>query len=257
MDNADFRGLLSSLKSDTKPKGGGGGGGGGGGDGGGDGSLRLVETCKSLLPSTYINLHTTPSKTKLNAIERAKKYKALAAKQKDKEDKADVSLTSKYRDRASERRLGISEEYTDITAEEAMTISIENSKYLGGEFHMKPCFSLSLSLSLLVLTNSRRKSLVRAGDEEHTHLVKGLDPILLAKMRRQLDDSRVSSKEEGGRGDSNIHFQTNLARLVYTQLFKNDAGSTISRKLESFLPGRTTYVFQTNEYKDNSLYETT
>lgn len=72
----------------------------------------------------------------------------------------------RYRDRATERRLGTAKEYT-ISEDAAKSLTVEESKYLGG-------------------------------DMEHTHLVKGLDFALLAKMRSEeevLDSMKEAAME--------------------------------------------------------------
>ncbi len=62
-----------------------------------------------------------------------------------------------YRDRAKERRLGLSTEYA-ISEEAVRGLTVEETKYLGG-------------------------------DMEHTHLVRGLDFALLAKVRAEMAEN--------------------------------------------------------------------
>lgn len=70
-----------------------------------------------------------------------------------------------YRDRAKERRLGVSSEYS-ISEEAVKGLTVEESKYLGG-------------------------------DMEHTHLVRGLDFALLAKVRAEItvEEERCVTKD--------------------------------------------------------------
>eukprot|EP00501_MAST-03F_sp_TOSAG23-6_P000363 GSMAST32.ASY1.ANO1.370.1 assembled CDS len=71
--------------------------------------------------------------------------------EESKKKKSKTEEASRFRDRASERRKGLNIDYKD--SEISQSISVENSKFLGG-------------------------------DEEHTHLVKGLDYALLKKVRQ-------------------------------------------------------------------------
>ena len=83
------------------------------------------------------------------------KYQALQAqraKQKEGTNGDEGGGESVYRDRATERRTGRSE-----VAQELASVDIEMSKFLGG-------------------------------DEEHTHLVKGLDFALLSKVRSDMNN---------------------------------------------------------------------
>jgi len=71
------------------------------------------------------------------------------------------SDSAKYRDRASERRTDSNPDYADAINQHVV-VDVEQSKFLGG-------------------------------DEEHTHLVKGLDLALLRKVRSTLGSLRAQS----------------------------------------------------------------
>lgn len=77
----------------------------------------------------------------------------------------------RYRDRAAERRKGRSD-YDEDAIERAANVDRELSKVLGG-------------------------------DEEHTHLVKGLDVVLLQRVRQQLREAEeTKAAPAAGAGDT-------------------------------------------------------
>lgn len=81
-----------------------------------------------------------------------------------------------YRDRAKERRLGVSSEYS-ISEEAVKGLTVEESKYLGG-------------------------------DMEHTHLVRGLDFALLAKVRAEItvEEERCVTRDVQPKFANGSHF---------------------------------------------------
>ena len=102
---------------------------------------------------------------------RTKEHKKSAKKSSNQKSavKEDNNATEKgdgYRDRAQERRNDANPDY-DAQLEAAANMDAEQTKYLGG-------------------------------DEEHTHLVKGLDYALLRKVRSETEKKSAAHKE----GDS-------------------------------------------------------
>ena len=98
-----------------------------------------------------------------------------------------------YRDRAQERRKNDNVDYIadTMSADRLKSFNIEQSKFLGG-------------------------------DEEHTHLVKGLDYILLQKMRRNTDPTTVqtnTAREEKPLAD--ISTSTGLGAKLKALLISN------------------------------------
>jgi hypothetical protein len=128
----------------------------------------------------------------------------------------------KYRDRALERRHGTTQEYV-LSEEAAKSLTVEESKYLGG-------------------------------DMEHTHLVKGLDFALLAKMRSEQEEKEAArgedlidnAREEAAQIQGTVSTRTTLG-LAVRKLCLNDQNSGARPKLELFLPGRTTFVFDLDD----------
>ncbi|XP_022948076.1 suppressor of mec-8 and unc-52 protein homolog 2-like [Cucurbita moschata] len=156
-----------------------------------------------------------------------KHYKDKFAR--NKEEKTEEPETPKYRDRAKERREDQNPDYestelgfhavappgtVDIRAADAHKLSIEKSKYLGG-------------------------------DVEHTHLVKGLDYALLNKVRSEIDKKPDAGGDTEGKAstlkeDQQILFRTATAKSVYKWIVKPQ---TVIKSNETFLPGRTTFIF--------------
>lgn len=122
-----------------------------------------------------------------------------------------------FRDRAKERRLGTSKEY-QISEEAVKSLTVEESKYLGG-------------------------------DMEHTHLVKGLDFALLAKVRAEMDikeDERDEQLEK--------QLDDALVKLEATTLLGKTVRNSVlterrsgRKNVDMFLPGRTTFVFDLDD----------
>ncbi|KAJ1934442.1 hypothetical protein FBU59_005697, partial [Linderina macrospora] len=122
-----------------------------------------------------------PPRVKNRANEDDKNRQKHGVKQHHKQQQ------SQYRDRAAERRNGVGSEYEEgerllqqlrdsATEEDSRQREYEQSKYLGG-------------------------------DIEHTHLVKGLDYLLLEKERarnggEELDDELERLQKEGPQADS-------------------------------------------------------
>ena len=133
----------------------------------------------------------------------------LLVRQQEKEE-------DEYRDRAKERRLGVSNEYA-ISEEAVKDLTVEESKYLGG-------------------------------DMEHTHLVKGLDFALLAKIRSEMEDKEpeVSRKQKSDhRKESEaLAARSALGGAMRAQLMQQ---SHASKPSELFLQGRTTFIFSLDE----------
>eukprot|EP00922_Rhytidocystis_sp_ex-Travisia-forbesii_P042831 GHVS01064042.1.p1 GENE.GHVS01064042.1~~GHVS01064042.1.p1 ORF type:complete len:328 (+),score=75.13 GHVS01064042.1:221-1204(+) len=168
---------------------------------------------------------------------RKSRYIELQKKSKAKAEPAPAS-TELYRDRACERRKG-KDEFYQVVAEELKEMrdrSVEESKYLGG-------------------------------DVEHTHLVKGLDFALLTKVRSELttlSDATVSKQQPEGAVGSN-RCASSLGRKLYSNILAGYhphhiqhshrvsriqqailKGLKFKNNTEMFLPGRTSYTFDTS-----------
>jgi len=143
----------------------------------------------------------------------AKKFKPHSKKM---QDAADLEK-QQFRDRAKERRLGTSKEY-QISEETVKSLTVEESKYLGG-------------------------------DMEHTHLVKGLDFALLAKVRSEMD-----AKEEKRDEQLEKALDDALTKLEATTLLGKTVRNAVlterrsgRKSIDMFLPGRTTFVFDLDD----------
>ena len=152
-------------------------------------------------------------------------------------------LAEKYRDRAEERRKRGTEEddeeEQDLDAE-ALRERRERSKYLGGS-------------------------------EETTHLVEGLDILLYERRKLEIELEEKRQKEAAARAsepsfmgakqividrhghakavDAPQEFKTTLGRGIYNALFQKEAPPPI----ETFLPGRMTYIFPLNPESTQEL----
>ncbi|CAD2103602.1 RED-like protein, putative [Plasmodium vinckei lentum] len=124
-----------------------------------------------------------------------KEEKKLKRKQKYllKKKKGDEKEEQKYRDRAEERRKGIIKDIEDASVlynNEKNTI--DESKFMGG-------------------------------DVEHTHLVKGLDFLLLNKVRNKLID-KINSEKEKSKGNKSVEKYNNIKTFNHEeskQIFKH------------------------------------
>ncbi|KAL6072587.1 IK cytokine [Balamuthia mandrillaris] len=249
--NADFRKIMMTP---LRPSSGGGGGGGGGSHASDSRKgLSLTET-KDFIQQQMKKDRQQKSKMQRKGKSEEKGAAAAEGKAGKKQKKA-----PKYRDRAKERRLGLANpDYEDIatelhaaaattaglaavpplaqsdmSAEEARQKAIEESKYLGG-------------------------------DMEHTHLVKGLDFALLSKIRSQVEQREAPSndgvktategvkmatddanKEEGDEAQPQCHsaMANNICGFVQAEQQKHKRDGNTATMVETFLKGRTTFVF--------------
>lgn len=122
-----------------------------------------------------------------------------------------------FRDRAKERRLGTSKEY-QISEEAVKSLTVEESKYLGG-------------------------------DMEHTHLVKGLDFALLAKVRAEMDVEEEEKDEQLDKALDDalnkLEAATPLGKSVRTLVLTERKRGR--KNIDMFLPGRTMFAFDLDD----------
>lgn len=95
------------------------------------------------------------------------------------------------------------------------------------------------------------------GDMDHTHLVKGLDYVLLEKVRREIENKEREAEEQldaelerpiGSKDgaassmvlETGLHFKTRLAEGIIETLFKTSNQNKVERN-EFFQPGRMAY----------------
>ena len=195
--------------------------------------------------------------------ERAKK-KAMAAahwrkkmKEKEEKEKGEGESAAKYRDRAAERRMGQNLDYEESEKELRATVTlsadggIRPSATPAGVTPIPPVIGKKeLETEDFLRTLSVEKSKYLGGDEEHTHLVKGLDFALLAKVKSEMvheeEKKKMEVKEKEKRAEEKegeVHFHTPLSRSLYTYLFQ----SAPRVHSDKFLRGRSTYLFDTSE----------
>eukprot|EP01125_Pyxidicula_operculata_P018840 TRINITY_DN6744_c0_g1_i1.p1 TRINITY_DN6744_c0_g1~~TRINITY_DN6744_c0_g1_i1.p1 ORF type:complete len:643 (+),score=203.61 TRINITY_DN6744_c0_g1_i1:6-1934(+) len=192
------------------------------------------ENAEPPTPSRFSHLDPNSKNTpRASSDKKRRHYK----KKQQHEDKSNT----KYRDRADERRKGINIDYGDTelmaptgfhavgpeiekqTTAEKQKQEIERSKFLGG-------------------------------DMEHTHLVKGLDYSLLAKVKSEMAKEEREKIREEERNKSNEpakvinalddaetpeKFSTHMGRSIFHMMFRNERPPTV----DNFLPGRTLFVY--------------
>ena len=116
---------------------------------------------------------------------------------------------SQYRDRAEERRADTNPDYDSSKSEHIANLDIEYSKFLGG-------------------------------DTEHTHLVKGLDYVLLQKIRneKKLEDkmNKVSSQSTSDKPLCEICPVTSLGMKVKLLMLRNTLPCSRERQQMEQLP---------------------
>lgn len=162
-----------------------------------------------------INEKNEPSKR------RGKAVRPQGAREEVVAEPSEVSL---YRDRAEERRRGVIDGSTShLSDRDVATLSIEESKYFGG-------------------------------DEEHTHLVRGLDYALLSKVRAEREQRQREEEKERRRSEDavmktdptvarkDVSGHSAVGRSVLQalgQISREVVGSTV----ETFLPRRTGFSY--------------
>lgn len=163
--------------------------------------------------------------------DRKKYYSKVNKNEKDEDDEKKV----KYRDRAKEMREGSNVDYQDneISFE---SMDMETSKFLGG-------------------------------DIQHTHMVKGLDYILLNRVRGDIDEKADEDLEKNLKKKKNdvskkvnrfekVKFSSVIGRRIHQILFPEDisvGGIVRERKMEAFFPGRMLFEFDLDPRESENM----
>ncbi|PVU93746.1 hypothetical protein BB561_003067 [Smittium simulii] len=226
----DFRNLLSTPQVNREPQ---------------ENISFLEQKRNGAIPKTprYSHLQQNSAKSSEFVEPKPRKPKLHKPKNADKS----TGSESKYRDRAYERRLGINSDYQQADKiMETLQNSIQDNN---------PLISDTTASNIVNPSNStpneqdsaRLKSALHyeqskylGGDAEHTHLVKGLDYLLLAKMKQKIinkvdqplpEDSISSLKESNlDHNANNIDFDSTQSidnqldkvadEFIHTQNFK-------------------------------------
>lgn len=186
-------------------------------------------------------------------------YKQKQSKQKKDNQKPDVQVepTPRYRDRAKERRAGKLSVSADDLVEEN-DVNEEDHLTQTADYR-------SVAPSLVVGTShaERRRMIIQeskylGGDMEHTHLVKGLDYVLLQKVRLEIQNKELEAEQildaeltkpekvKDLSNDDGLQFSTKLGSSICNILFSE---KPLERN-EYFYPGRMTYRI---ELEDDSV----
>ncbi|KAL5971194.1 Protein Red [Taenia solium] len=165
----------------------------------------------------------------------------------------------KYRDRARERREGkISSnmENLDPNAVENGGEGAEDREDEHDRLMRTADYRAVAPTSSASHAAERRRAIEESkyfgGDIQHTHLVKGLDYVLLEKVRREIKNKEMEAEQELdaelerpiGEGqreavEGGLHFKTRLAEGIIETLFKTNQGKV--ERNEFFQPGRMAY----------------
>ncbi|VDD74142.1 unnamed protein product [Mesocestoides corti] len=173
-----------------------------------------------------------------------------------------TSGAPKYRDRARERREG-----KIASNMEGLDPSVGDGGTEGAEDHEDEHDRLIRTADYRAVAPTvnashaadRRRAIEESkyfgGDIQHTHLVKGLDYVLLEKVRREMQKKELEAEQQldaelekpvaDGRreakaaGDSGLQFKTRLAAGIFETLFKTNQGKV--ERNEFFQPGRMAY----------------
>ncbi|VDO69715.1 unnamed protein product [Schistosoma mattheei] len=162
--------------------------------------------------------------------------------------KSDVSeSTHRYRDRAKERRDEHEMENDDDTLTRTADYRAVAPSSAAGASHAE-----------------RRRMLIQeskylGGDMEHTHLVKGLDYVLLQKVRLEIQNKEIEAEQaldielnkpdkmkESTNNEESIQFRTHLAASICNVIFNE----RLPERNEYFQPGRMAYRI---ELEDDSV----
>ncbi|XP_064404824.1 protein Red-like [Halichondria panicea] len=185
---------------------------------------------------------------------RKAKKKSFHAKVTREEDEWEAALSKKYRDRAKERRSGDNPDYKG--KEDALSISdITTYKSVAPNI-VDPSFAVEARNKAI------QESKFLGGDLQHTHLVKGLDFLLLDKVRQEhvtreqeqeemmlLEKKR--EKERARRAEhEDLKVHTTLGKNIYRTLFL----TKVPEKNELFAPRRMAYVYDLeDEYAQSDI----
>lgn len=186
-------------------------------------------------PDMAPNIQAQAAAKKQKATRHPHPQKPTGAKPSGKGD-AEAEAEAGYRDRAAERRMGLDSEWNGLASgmgmpQDISRLSYDESKYLGG-------------------------------DEEHTHLVKGLDYALLSKVRSERgakEDQKALQGTKDGALQSKLQgpsFRTPLSRAIYDFLFGRQQVLVRVASSERFLPRRTAFVYTMAE-RDTAEVPTT
>ncbi|CAH8494712.1 unnamed protein product [Schistosoma turkestanicum] len=187
-------------------------------------------------------------------------HKRHHVRSKKDTQKSDVSESShRYRDRAKERRDGKLVAPTEEVEEEREIDNDDDTLTRTADYRaVAPSSAAGASHA------ERRRMLIQeskylGGDMEHTHLVKGLDYVLLQKVRLEIQNKEIEAEhalddelnkpdkiKESTNNEEGIQFRTHLAANICNVLFNE----RLPERNEYFQPGRMAYRI---ELEDDSV----
>ncbi|CAH8521946.1 unnamed protein product [Schistosoma intercalatum] len=239
---------------------------------------KLLMTPKpSVQPSKIDEVHETGTRISTHHLERSDRirqdpsqtihrskhkisHKRHHVRSKKDAQKSDVSeSTHRYRDRAKERRDGKLVVPTEEVEEEREMENDDDTLTRTADYRaVAPSSAAGASHA------ERRRMLIQeskylGGDMEHTHLVKGLDYVLLQKVRLEIQNKEIEAEQaldtelnkpdkmkESTNNEESIQFRTHLAASICNVIFNE----RLPERNEYFQPGRMAYRI---ELEDDSV----
>ncbi|TNN07106.1 Protein Red, partial [Schistosoma japonicum] len=203
-----------------------------------------------------------PNQTTTHRSKHKPSHKRHHGRSKKDIQKSDVSESvHRYRDRAKERRDGKLAAPTEEVEEDRELENDDDTLTRTADYRaVAPSSAAGASHA------ERRRMLIQeskylGGDMEHTHLVKGLDYVLLQKVRLEIQNKEIEAEQalddelnkpdnkimkESSTNEEGIQYRTHLAANICNVLFNE----RLPERNEYFQPGRMAYRI---ELEDDSV----
>ncbi|CAH8518253.1 unnamed protein product [Heterobilharzia americana] len=245
LSNSDFRKLLMTPKPSTQPS-------------------KADETSETgargfTHPSDRSDRKRQDSSQSTHRSKQKVGHKRHHVRSRKETQKSETSESiHRYRDRAKERRDGKIAAPTEEAEDERELENDDDTLTRTADYRaVAPSSAAGASHA------ERRRMLIQeskylGGDMEHTHLVKGLDYVLLQKVRLEIQNKEIEAeqaldaelnkpeKTKDSTGEEGIQFRTNLAANICNVLFNEN----LPERNEYFQPGRMAYRI---ELEDDSV----
>ncbi|KAK4472066.1 hypothetical protein MN116_005439 [Schistosoma mekongi] len=203
-----------------------------------------------------------PNQTATHRSKHKPSHKRHHGRSKKDTQKSEVSESAhRYRDRAKERRDGKLAAPTEEVEEDRELENDDDTLTRTADYRaVAPSSAAGASHA------ERRRMLIQeskylGGDMEHTHLVKGLDYVLLQKVRLEIQNKEIEAEQalddelnkpdnkiikESTTNEEGIQYRTHLAANICNVLFNE----RLPERNEYFQPGRMAYRI---ELEDDSV----
>ncbi|OMJ26503.1 Protein Red [Smittium culicis] len=245
-----------------------------------DSSQKYLDNKKrgDFIPKTPRNFISKDGNSKYDSNEFSKPKPRKPKSSKGENDEG--ILSAKYRDRAAERRKqnnnAINAEHDSSTFDSSSSINTQSS-LLNIDFNSQDSNQNPATDNSSNHLVEYEQSKYLGGDFEHTHLVKGLDYLLLAKNRKlkniensseldaQLENISTSSLANNHAEEKESEFQLKISNSLKKLSFKNKISSNLKSSRfddfvanvpqnDLFLPLRFYYSFDSLDTTHNNTY---